>query len=116
MRPGMSTSNTVASRGTPIFGMASASRGAWVARAAVLYYAAILPFTHNAALKNLGLLGMLVALLLTAFEGRLKLDWRSPILGALLAVTGVTLLSTLLGGNLADDLDSYRKHFVPMLV
>lgn len=81
-------------------------------RLAVLFYLVVLPFSHNAALKNFGLAGMLIALIWLLRAGRLSIDWRSPILralGGLLLVLGGTAA---LGINPLDSLGELRKHFL----
>lgn len=84
-----------------------------LARISVLFLLAVLPFSHNAALKNFALLGMLTAAVWLAAQHRLAVDRRSPILlalGTLLAVLGVTAA---LGTNPADSFNELRKHFLP---
>ncbi len=83
-----------------------------LARISVLFLLAVLPFSHNAALKNFALLGMLTAAVWLAAQRRLTVDWRSPILlaiGFLLAVLGVTAA---LGTDPADSFAELRKHFL----
>jgi O-antigen ligase len=98
------------------FDDATVSAAAWLSRAFVLFYAFVLPFTHNAAAKNFALIGLLAAAALTAREGRLKLDLRAPVPLALAAVTVLALVSVLLGTDLDNDVDEFRKHFLPMAV
>lgn len=98
------------------FGEATLSRTAWLARASVLLYAFALPLTHNAALKNFALLGMLIAIALTLRDGRLKLDLRSPVLLSVVAVMAVALLSSLLGNDVGENLSDMRQHFLPLLL
>lgn len=84
-----------------------------LARISVLFLLAVLPFSHNAALKNFALFGMLTAVVWLAAQRRLIVDWRSPILlaiGALLAVLGMTAA---LGTDPADSFAELRKHFLP---
>ena len=82
-------------------------------RLAVLFYLAAQPFTHNAALKNVGILGMLVALIWLLFAKRLAVDWHSPILrgvgGLLLALAATAAI----GIEPADSFGELRKHFLP---
>ena len=82
-------------------------------RYGALVYAFALPFNHNAAIKNVALLVILIGLVLTR---GVRLDWRSPIMIALLAVLGVALISTLFGVSVIEDLNAYRKHFLPAVV
>ena len=84
-----------------------------LARISVLFLLAVLPFSHNAALKNFALLCMLTAAVLLAAQRRLTVDWRSPILlaiGFLLAVLGLTAA---LGTDPPDSFAELRKHFLP---
>lgn len=94
----------------------AAGRVARLARISVLLYAFALPFTHNAAIKNVALLGMLIALVMTIRERQLKLDLRSPVLASVLTVMAVTLFSSLIGVDVLDNLNAYRKHFFPLIL
>lgn len=89
---------------------------AWLARGSVLFYAFVLPFTHNAALKNAALLGMFVALVIAGTKRRSSVDPRSPIAVSVGVVMGLALLSCLASLDVAESLDAWRKHFVPMLL
>ncbi|MCB1735873.1 MAG: O-antigen ligase family protein [Gammaproteobacteria bacterium] len=84
-----------------------------VLRIATFLYVFALPFNHNAAIKNLALLGVLIGLVLAR---GVRLDWRSPVVLALLAILGTALFSTLLGTAVLEDLNAYRKHFLPPLL
>ncbi len=82
-------------------------------RLSILFYLAVQPFTHNSALKNFGLLGMLLALIWLLFAKRLVVDWRSPILrvvGGLLLVLAATAA---IGVEPIDSFGELRKHFLP---
>lgn len=96
---------------------AAADRAPYVlARVSLLFLLAVLPFSHNAALKNLALLGLLVATAWLAARGRLAVDRRSPIvlaLGGLLLVLGATAA---LGTDPFDSFGELRKHFLPGLL
>lgn len=98
------------------FGPDPASGGAWLARIAVLLYTAVLPFPHNAALKSLLLAAMLAALALALFERRVRLDLRSPLLVPLLTVMALALVSSAANAPAVENLDAYRKQFLPILL
>jgi O-antigen ligase len=85
-------------------------------RIAVLFYLAVLPFGHNAALKNLAMAGMLFGLLGLIFQRRLSVDWRSPILLALVGLLLVLAGTALLGVDPPDSFTELRKHFLPGLL
>lgn len=99
-----------------MFGSESSPWSAQIARLSVLFYAFVLPFTHNAALKNLALAGMIVALIAAARERRLCLDLRSPVLLSIVAVMALTLLSSIAGIEVLGNLNDYRKHFLPLVL
>lgn len=80
---------------------------------AVLFYLAVLPFSHNAALKNLGLAAMLLALIWLQRVGRLVVDWRSPLLRALAGMLLVLALTAAFGVAPVDSFGELRKHFLP---
>jgi O-antigen ligase len=87
-------------------------RASLLARGSVLFLLAVLPFSHNAALKNIAIFGMLTAAIWLTLQHRLTVDWRSPIVLAvstLLAVLGVTAA---LGTDPADSFSELRKHFL----
>lgn len=82
-------------------------------RLSILLFLAVLPFSHNAAGKNLALFGMLIAASWLMVRHRLQVDWHSPILRALAAVLAVLLLTSALGTDPLDSLNELRKHFLP---
>lgn len=84
-----------------------------LARVSVLFLLAVLPFSHNAALKNFALLGMLTAAVWLAGQRRLGVDWRSPILLAISFLLAVLGLTAALGTDPADSFAELRKHFLP---
>lgn len=85
----------------------------WLARCAVLFLLAVLPFSHNAALKNFAIFGLLTAAIWLAAGGRLDVDWRSPILRAIAGLLAVLVVTASLGTEPADSLGELRKHFLP---
>lgn len=91
-----------------------APAGAYVlGRGALFCLLAVLPFSHNAALRNLALLGLLASTVWLAARRRLAVDWRSPVwlaLGGLLAIFGATAA---FGTAPVDSLGELRKHFLP---
>lgn len=88
-------------------------RASLLARVSVLFLLAVLPFSHNAALKNIALLGMLTAAVWLAAQRRLNVDWRSPILLAIGALLAVLVVTAALGTDPADSFAELRKHFLP---
>lgn len=84
-----------------------------LARLSTLFLLAVLPFSHNAALRNFALLGLLTATFWLAAQRRLTIDWQSPILRALAALLAVLLLTAALGSAPLDSFDDLRKHFLP---
>lgn len=82
-------------------------------RCGILLHLAVLPFSHNAALKNLALVGMLFALAWLGSCRRLPVDGHSPILrafGLLLLVFGI---SSAFGVEPLESFDEIRKQFLP---
>jgi O-antigen ligase len=84
-----------------------------LARFSTLFLLAVLPFSHNAALKNFALLGLLTATLWLAAQRRLAIDWHSPILRVLAALLTVLAVTATLGSDPLDSLGELRKHFLP---
>jgi O-antigen ligase len=84
-----------------------------LARFSTLFLLAVLPFSHNAALKNFALLGLLTATLWLAMQRRLNIDWHSPILRVLAGLLAVLALTASLGSDPLDSLGELRKHFLP---
>ena len=84
-----------------------------LARISTLFLLAVLPFSHNAALKNFALLGLLTATLWLTAQRRLDIDWYSPILRALAALLAVLAVTAALGSVPLDNLGELRKHFLP---
>lgn len=82
-------------------------------RGSVLSYLALSPFGHVGALKNLALLGMLIALVWLWRLGRLAIDWQSPILRAVGGLLLVLLGTAALGVEPWDSFGELRKHFLP---
>lgn len=87
-----------------------------LARASLLFLLAVLPFSHNAALKNLALLGLLAAAAWLGARRRLAVDRRSPILWALGGLLLTLGLSAALGIAPVDSFGELRKHFLPGLL
>jgi len=84
-----------------------------LARSSVLFLLIVLPFGHNAALKNLAVLGMLVAAIWLMARRQLEIDWRSPIF---LALVGMLVSMAIAAGFGIDPIDSFgelRKFFLP---
>ena len=84
-----------------------------LARISVLFLLAVLPFSHNAALKNFALLGLLTATLWLAAQQRLSIDWHSPILRVMAALLTILAVTATLGSDPLDSLGELRKHFLP---
>lgn len=85
----------------------------WLARCAVIFLLAVLPFSHNAALKNFAILGMLTAVIWLMVHRRLAVDWHSPILRAIAGLLLVLVVTAALGTEPANSLGELRKHFLP---
>lgn len=82
-------------------------------RFAILFYLAVLPFGHNAALRNLGLAGMFFALIWLLRSRSLAIDWQSPILRAVGGLLLVLVVTAAVGIKPADSFGELRKHFMP---
>src|SRR6266581_5531949 len=84
--------------------------------AAVLVYVAVLPFTHNAALKNLAIVMMGISTGWSAYRREWRLDVRSPITLAIIGVVCASLVSSVVSPTLVENLYAMRNHFVPTLL
>jgi len=84
-----------------------------LARGAILFYLVVLPFGHNAALKNFAMLGMLIAAVWLMLRRQLDVDWRSPILVALAGMLLSMMIAAGLGTDPSDSFGELRKHFLP---
>lgn len=82
-------------------------------RISILFLFAVMPFSHNAALKNLALAGMLASTLWLVARGKLLVDWRSPILRAIGFLLLLLTVTATLGRDPLDCLGELRKHFLP---
>lgn len=87
-----------------------------LARGAIIFFLVALPFGHNAALKNIALLGMLIAAIWLMLRRELAVDWRSPIFLALAGFLFVMVVTAGLGVDPSDSLGELRKHFLPGLL
>lgn len=84
-----------------------------LARCSVLFFLAVLPFPHNAALKNIGLALMLGAVCWAWKKNQLNTNWKSPVLISLFGLIGTFVLISLASFEAASSLDELRKHFLP---
>jgi len=84
-----------------------------LARGSILFLMIVLPFGHNAALKNIAVLGMLIAAIWLTARRQLDVDWRSPILAALAGMLLSLTITAGLGIEPVDSLGELRKHFLP---
>lgn len=93
-----------------------------LARASVLFYLVLLPFSHNAALKYLGLFFMLCSMSYLAWKKQLLINWQLPsrpsrpsrlMVMSFLGLLAVLVLSSLFGREPLDSLNELRKHFLP---
>ncbi|PKO90302.1 MAG: hypothetical protein CVU16_10515 [Betaproteobacteria bacterium HGW-Betaproteobacteria-10] len=84
-----------------------------LARVSVLFLLAVMPYSHNAALKYFALFGMLTAAVWLTVQRRLNVDWRSPILLAIAGLLVVLSLTAAIGTDPPDSFNELRKHFLP---
>jgi len=87
-----------------------------LARGAIICFLVVLPFGHNAALKNIALLGMLIAAIWLMLRRELTVDWRSPILLALAGFLLVMVVTSSSGVDPSESFGELRKHFLPGLL
>lgn len=86
------------------------------ARISVFFYLLALPFTHNAAWKNIATVFMLLAVLWLVKARSLEIDLRSPIVIGLSALLVILTLSALTGVAPLESLNELRKHFLPAIL
>lgn len=84
-----------------------------LARLGVLVYLGALAFPHTAALRNMALLCMLIAIPLLYRQRRLIFDRQSPLWRMLALLLSVLAISAVLGSDPADSAGELRKHFLP---
>lgn len=87
-----------------------------VCRFSLLLFILVLPFTHNAALKYVAMLGMLIGLLPSIFKKEVRPNWESPIIQTLVVLFLLVFLSSLLGKDALGNMDAMRKHFTPIIL
>lgn len=85
-------------------------------RLSVLGYLFIVPFPHNAAGKNMMILAMILAVLGLLVQRLLQINWRSPVVIALLSLLAVILSSAVMGIDPLGSFNELRKHFLPGLL
>lgn len=74
------------------------------------------PLPHSAALRNVGLLWLIVVTVWIAFQGDRGIDVRSPLLRALGCLFCVLLVSALAGTDFPGSADTLRKDFLAPLL
>ncbi|MCX8086125.1 MAG: O-antigen ligase family protein [Rhodocyclaceae bacterium] len=83
---------------------------------ALLIFAAVWPLTHNAAIKNLSLVAMILALAVSVHDARLRHAIRSRFFWIMAGFALLALLSATWAVDSSYSLNAVRKHFIPVLV